>query len=170
MSGMYKCLECGHIFEEGEQARWIEPHGEPMQGCPVPGCGGAYEEAHGCRACGRAKLEDELYEGICAKCLKEAVTYETALDYLSESGIGLLAEFLFCYACESPVFYEKADPSGISARLKTALCEMFFSFAREDQALGRGDFLSLCRFFILDSCGDEGMEDFAQWLAARCGA
>ena len=24
---MYKCLECGHIFEQGEEAKWTETHG-----------------------------------------------------------------------------------------------------------------------------------------------
>jgi predicted nucleic acid-binding Zn-ribbon protein len=47
---MYKCADCGHIFEEGEQAIWYEDRGEfwgvpcreRMTGCPV--CHGAYEE------------------------------------------------------------------------------------------------------------------------------
>lgn len=47
---MYQCADCGHIFEEGEQAVWYEDRGEfwgvpcreRMTGCPV--CHGAYEE------------------------------------------------------------------------------------------------------------------------------
>ena len=39
----YKCLSCGHVFEEGEQACWTESRGEywgspcyeTMSGCPV---------------------------------------------------------------------------------------------------------------------------------------
>ena len=46
---MYKCTECGNLFEEGEQAAWEETHGldsppyEKFSGCPV--CKGGYEES-----------------------------------------------------------------------------------------------------------------------------
>jgi hypothetical protein len=47
---MFKCTECGYIFEEGEEAVWYEDRGEywgvpcreRMTGCPV--CHGDYEE------------------------------------------------------------------------------------------------------------------------------
>ncbi len=46
---MYKCKNCGHIFEEGEQATWTEKHGfssgpfEEWDGCPI--CQGSFKEA-----------------------------------------------------------------------------------------------------------------------------
>lgn len=50
---LFVCLECGHKFEEGEEAHWRENHGngiiEPWTGCPV--CYGAYEEVNECREC-----------------------------------------------------------------------------------------------------------------------
>ena len=43
----YRCLECGHIFDEGEQEVWYEHHpcgmgtaSEEFSGCPL--CKGDY--------------------------------------------------------------------------------------------------------------------------------
>ena len=71
----YKCLDCGHIFEEGEQAHWSESRGEfwgmscseEMSGCPL--CRGAYEKATPCEICGSEHLEDELNSGVCDECI-----------------------------------------------------------------------------------------------------
>ena len=73
----FKCLECGNIFEEGEQARWEEhhPYGmgyatEKFSGCPV--CNGSYEETKQCKICGGEFLEDELNGGlVCDNCVEE---------------------------------------------------------------------------------------------------
>ena len=71
----YKCLECGHIFEEGEQARWSESRGEywgvpcseEMLGCPL--CKGEYEKTVSCEICGSEHLGDELIGGVCEECI-----------------------------------------------------------------------------------------------------
>lgn len=73
----YKCLECGHIFEEGEQARWRESRGEywgtpcyeEMSGCPL--CKGSFEETVRCEICGAEHLDGELNGGVCDECIKE---------------------------------------------------------------------------------------------------
>ena len=73
----YKCLECGHIFEEGEQARWEEHHpygmgyaAEEFSGCPI--CNGDFEETKQCEICGGEFLEDELNGGcVCDECIEE---------------------------------------------------------------------------------------------------
>lgn len=73
----YRCLDCGHIFEEGEQARWSESRGEfwgvacseNMSGCPL--CNGEYEETVQCAVCGSEHLEDELNGGVCDECIDE---------------------------------------------------------------------------------------------------
>lgn len=72
---MYKCLECGHLFEEGEQARWEESRGEfwgspcseSMSGCPI--CKGYYEEAVKCKICGRW-VEDEYCDDCKSRVIK----------------------------------------------------------------------------------------------------
>jgi DNA-directed RNA polymerase subunit RPC12/RpoP len=71
----YKCLDCGHIFEDGEQAHWSESRGEywgtpcseNMSGCPL--CKGEYEETVQCAVCGSEHLEDELNGGVCDECI-----------------------------------------------------------------------------------------------------
>ena len=74
----YKCLDCGHIFEDGEQATWREYmgecHGSPayeeFSGCPI--CNGEYEETKQCKICGGEFLEDELNGGlVCDVCVEE---------------------------------------------------------------------------------------------------
>lgn len=82
----YKCLECGHIFEGGEQARWSESRGEywgtpcseEMSGCPV--CNGAYAKATPCAICGSQHLENDLNGGVCDECINEC-KYEDELCY-----------------------------------------------------------------------------------------
>ncbi len=64
---MFKCLECDHLFEEGEQREWVEPHGECLSGCPI--CGGAFTEIKPCPLCmGYKKITK--YE-VCEDCLDE---------------------------------------------------------------------------------------------------
>lgn len=74
---MYKCVECDHIFEEGEQAEWYEDRGEfwgtpcseRVSGCPK--CRGSYEEVFECKRCGAWSFEDELDDGLCELCQDE---------------------------------------------------------------------------------------------------
>lgn len=73
---MYKCLECGAIFEEGSEAVWQETHGldtppyETLSGCPI--CKGAYEEAPECKLCGNYKnVDNESYCEECKNDIKE---------------------------------------------------------------------------------------------------
>lgn len=63
---VYKCDECGHIFEDGEEKRWVEPHGEEMKGCPI--CGGTYSEGKECELCGRC-ITDGVFCDDCKEYL-----------------------------------------------------------------------------------------------------
>lgn len=72
---MYKCLECGHIFDKGEEAFWEEPRGEYwgtncreiMVGCPL--CRGVFEETKKCAICKSEHLDDDLIGGVCEDCI-----------------------------------------------------------------------------------------------------
>ena len=101
-----KCLECGHIFEEGEQAIEVERHpygdttvNEKWAFCPV--CGGDYQEAKCCECCGGAFLEDELIAGYCCKkCLRASLNVESFLDFAttgvnSDTDLDTLEDFVF---------------------------------------------------------------------------
>ena len=74
----YKCNDCGHIFEDGEASCYSEYMGE-CHGSPAydsfsccPCCGGDYETAKTCEVCGGVFLYDEMTDGVCDECLKEA--------------------------------------------------------------------------------------------------
>jgi hypothetical protein len=72
---MYKCQECGHVFEK--PATWEEPRGEcfgilcseELEGCPKCKCG--FDEAEKCQACGEYFLEDELIGDVCKECIDD---------------------------------------------------------------------------------------------------
>lgn len=91
----YKCLSCGHVFEEGEQACWTESRGEywgspcyeTMNGCPI--CKEEYEESTPCEICGSEHLEDELSGGVCDECIDE---YRKDFDRCYELSIGETTE------------------------------------------------------------------------------
>ena len=71
---MYRCTECGHLFEEGEQSTWNENRGEfwgypcseSVSGCPI--CKGDYEEVKPCLVCG--SYNHEAKEQFCDECKK----------------------------------------------------------------------------------------------------
>jgi hypothetical protein len=70
----FKCKECGHVFEDGEQATWVESHGldyggEEFEGCHI--CKGDYEEAEECEKCGKVCGDDEIFGGLCDECIEE---------------------------------------------------------------------------------------------------
>lgn len=73
----YKCLNCGHIFEEGEQKEFRDflgeycgrPVYETTSGCPH--CGGSYEKTVPCEICGSEHLDEELCGGVCEECFDE---------------------------------------------------------------------------------------------------
>lgn len=64
---LYRCMECGHLFEEGEQAEYVEDFGEKVKACPL--CHGAYEEATQCKICG--SYDKDPSEEYCDSCVKD---------------------------------------------------------------------------------------------------
>ena len=71
----YKCTDCGHIFEDGEEKVTTEYLGECF-GFPAydefsscPSCGGDYDKAEKCEKCGGVFFCDELTDGLCNECL-----------------------------------------------------------------------------------------------------
>lgn len=95
---MYKCLECGHLFEEGEQKTYRECvgecHGSPayqeFSVCPV--CGEEYEEVKPCKICGSYDKEsDKDYCDECQKDIKKRFN-QLIKDNFSEQEIEFLKE------------------------------------------------------------------------------
>lgn len=98
---MYICVDCGHIFDEGEQAHCSESRGEcwgahcseDMDGCPL--CKGDYEEIEPCEVCGSYEYEGELYGGVCEHCISECendfgACYEISKDEVQSVEINAL--------------------------------------------------------------------------------
>jgi RecJ-like exonuclease len=85
----YICLDCGHIFEDGEQATYKEDCGEcwghtvykSYSCCPV--CGGEYEESTPCAICGSEQLEENLNGGLCDECIDK---YKNDIDMCFKIG------------------------------------------------------------------------------------
>lgn len=103
---MLKCLDCGHIFDEGEQDVIREYHNEipggfyeEFAGCPL--CGGDFEKTASCKKCGGAFLPDELFEnGYCKDCLREALNGESFLEFATtgvttQTEVDTLEDFIF---------------------------------------------------------------------------
>ena len=95
---MYKCNECGHLFEEGEEKIWREcmgechgfPAYEEFAGCPI--CKGDYEEVKPCKVCGTYdKDNDEDYCKNCVADVNKRMTKFIRLEF-SEEEIELLRE------------------------------------------------------------------------------
>lgn len=71
----YKCINCNHVFEDGEEQRWTESRGEfwgspcceEMSGCPVCGCG--FEEVKPCKLCGG--YSSEMTGEYCSECCND---------------------------------------------------------------------------------------------------
>lgn len=74
---MYKCDECGNLFEDGEEFHWREkydsetPFYVDMAGCPL--CHGSYTEIYPCKICGSYNHDaDEFYCDNCKKDVQES--------------------------------------------------------------------------------------------------
>ena len=101
---MYKCLDCGHIFEDGEQGTYIETYGldnppyKEISCCPL--CKGDYEEAKNCEICGEIYLEEELEGGVCDNCIQEySRNLKFCVEAFDETKAVELNQFLaFCFS------------------------------------------------------------------------
>ena len=85
----FVCYDCGHIFEDGEQAHrnenrgeyWGSPCSEDVSCCPL--CGGEYAESVPCDICGSEHLEEELSGGVCDECIDK---YKYNIDMCHKIG------------------------------------------------------------------------------------
>lgn len=164
-----KCLVCGHLFEDGEQAVWEERHGldappyERFNGCPV--CRGDYDETKPCVSCGSEYTDSELYEGWCEKCLREKITYDSFFEYCKDSQnehdidvfvMGYLLGGMYC-------------PSNVSSEFHQLMAETYKRRVADAKLLGEqlSGFLPDCICFIMDDDGSIGRDNFADWLNER---
>ena len=171
---MFKCCECGHLFEEGEQAVTYETHGfyqppyEEIHSCPV--CGGDFEEVHQCKECGDWHTEDELYDGWCEKCLRKTINYDTFFEYCEANkdeqylDIFVMSELLGGMDCPDNVSYEFHQ---LMVRIYKERVHTVTRGGKSDGKLHPDAFLSACIRFIMDDDGSIGRENYAEWLNNR---
>lgn len=66
----YRCLECRHIFEPGEERIVVDRYGDfPKTESACPICGGEYVEVKRCDVCQALCEEEELLYGVCENCI-----------------------------------------------------------------------------------------------------
>ena len=165
---MYRCVNCGNLFEEGEQAVWEEHHGldsppyEKWSGCPV--CKGDYEEVHQCKECGDWHSDDELYDGWCENCLRETINYDTFFEYCEAHkdenylDIFVMADLLGGMDCQD----------NISPEFHQLMIETYKRRVADAKFLKcQFDFSEDCIRFVMDDDGSIGIENYAEWLNNR---
>ena len=155
---MYRCENCGHLFEEGEQARWTEEHSEKWDGCPL--CRGGYEEVHQCKECGDWHAENELYDGWCEKCLRETIDYDTFFEYCEANKDG---QYLDIFVM-SELLGEMDCPDKVSDEFHQLMIWVYKTYIQADYTC---EPLSACIRFIMDYDGSIGRENYADWLNSK---
>ena len=170
---MYKCCDCGHLFEEGEQAVWEERHGldtppyEQWSGCPI--CNAGYEEVHQCKECDEWHTENELYDGWCEKCLRETINYDTFFEYCeANKDEQYLDTFVMCEIlnCE---YVPKISSNEFHQLMCRTYWERVSEIKREKKVFGKtfSEIIDACVRFIMDDDGSIGIENYADWLNKR---
>lgn len=153
---VYKCLECDHLFEDGEEYRWMEPGGERFAGCPICFC--AYGEAYQCDRCGSYHLPDELYEGLCLDCLKRLANSRNVAEWC-ETDV-LLAEQFYG-------FYYGSLIADSSPALRQLLRGGLLQRGGIDMLNNTHETADRCFEFI--SSSEENITEFAAWITKQKG-
>lgn len=155
---MYKCLNCGHVFDDGEQAKWKEDDGW-HDGCPV--CKEAYGEAMHCSRCGGAFFGDELFGGYCFDCLREMLTPQTALAYMLDEK--LFARYMFDQCWKSSV------PERIGTPLELVMLKEYYDFVLRYEQGDSGAYyqMKLLEDFIFNIDDICEKERFGEWCAKK---
>ena len=170
MNRQCKCTECGYVFDYEDAGGVRENHwldGEYM-GSEIflvcPNCGGDFEDAGDCCECGEAFTEDELYEGWCEKCLREAINYDTFFEYCEANkehqylDIFVMSELLGGMNC----------PDNVSLEFHQLMIDTYKRRVADAKLLGgKWQFLADCIRFIMDDDGSIGRDNFADWLNKR---
>lgn len=157
---IYKCFECGLLFESGEEKRIIEDHGEEYLACPC--CGGAYEATVQCKSCEGNFFEDDLYNGWCIECLGRKMTFNNMRQYLQDSALEedfYIGEF-YKSSCDysSPELIKLARGGFLEAYLLEA-------DRNPGQCSNDNKYAVMLREFILDD--HYGLYDYAEWINKR---
>lgn len=131
---LFKCYQCGHIFEDGEELEITETHNldggiyEKYTVCPI--CKGFYSKAQECAVCGKLCTDEELTEGVCEDCFD---AYAKDFDTCYNLSLGEEETVKI-----NPVLAFALDPADINAILKDYIKKKcpdvdWSEFARQDK-------------------------------------
>lgn len=142
---MFRCFNCGNVFEE---PLTIKTEQGKLTGCPRCGID---DMAKGdiCPDCGHFFEDKDLHAGLCSDCLRERIDYPTGLSYLLDWDF--LRDFL-----------ETVDGDYAKTADLHALLMSFLIHETEDRNWGRETFLEALRDYIMDDPISVG--DFASWM------
>lgn len=147
---MYKCRDCEKIFDEENVMEIVETHGlecPPYEvWCACPHCHSSdFEEAEMCEICGSYEFSEDIYDGVCESCAKNAITYELALEYIKEKSS--LAEFFLCF------YYGTANRVEVNRSLEIELEKIYKAKIDSDVQRGRRVFLNdIKEYMFNDLC------------------
>lgn len=170
----YYCNSCRKLTDLDDLTQQPDGGtGETITCCPW--CGGNdLDEAEPCEQCGKVCFDGEIYGGLCLDCTREAIDYDTALDFIKRDRYGGLAQFILNEWFDA-TFEEGLIQGGSSDKLDAFLEETFRRLAADEKlrlAVNKTDpprFLEACRDYCLPYYrnGDFGSEgqDFAEWFA-----
>ena len=170
---MYRCENCGHLFEDGEQAVWEENQGEchgviameRFTGCPL--CYDDYSEAGRCDNCEEWFANKEIYGGWCESCLRKSITYNTFFEYCEYNSdqnylaIFVLNEFMGGMICPENITKEFNDLIIQEYNKRVVAVKRYESLLGEKSSDG---FIDKCIRFIMDDDGECGKQNYADWL------
>ena len=174
---MYKCSNCGEVFEMPKVV--VETHGftgggvETFYVCPY--CNGDYDEVKQCNHCDEWHTEDELYEGWCEKCLRETINYDTFFEYCeANKDEQYLDTFVMCEIlnCEyvpkisSDEFHDLMVET-YKKRVEEAALNNWVQGCIPEKKRRYDDFIDRCIRFIMDDDGSIGRENYADWLNSK---
>jgi hypothetical protein len=167
---MYKCLNCGEVFEEPASVR--ETHGftdgfaETFYMCPY--CNGDYEKAKQCRECYEWHAENELYDGWCEDCLRETINYDTFFDYCEANKD---RQYLDIFVMQE--LLDTNCPDNVSYDFHQLMIDVYkarveaIKAAMTEECKKCIDILPACIRFIMDDDGSIGRENYADWLNSK---
>lgn len=161
------CYHCDRFFDESELVQQRDPSvGYHVYVCPY--CGSDdLGESDTCVSCDEDFIEGEISNGYCLECLRNAITYDLAFQYMNDKNC--LAEFMLEY------WFETGKLESSSMKFDLFLSFLYQQLEDEDAQRIRGGhkalFYEACVEFCLPNheSGNFSAEaqQFAEWYANK---